>query len=615
MLPILLIHITIMIVTRNRPLYLNRTIHNACQSTIYNSNYNVEIIIIDDSDPHLLIPIPTSSCTNIVHHHILPTKTSTGQKRNIAASLANGKCIIHWDDDDIYDLHHRLKNQCNPILNHEANLTALEYNGWITPTDCYITDLSGLDKCEPHWGTLAWSKSLYPKYATFSDSYTNEDLSFVHQAMSINNTTLIIVSNQYFVATRHESNSWKFNTNNYIRLNKIPCQILIHDMVDYKVYSGLAKNIEIPETETPIDIEITTSSSLNEIEAKEITVRKNIDWGMHYRPTRTATTHCTMTTHNTHLNHNATIVWQRTNSDAEFLPMSNFLMFGKINEMVVLCGGYSARGLNDDCWSSIDQGISWQHQIAPWNRNIGMSAITSTTHGTVVTDGCKSSDIFYNRGKNLLYLSPKLWKKYSEPHRNSNLPKLLFPILIEHPTSKNILLQLGGHSCHDDTTFAPSSLIVSRSLIDLSFQDMWEVDVFQTNRIVAGTTFGNAVIAICINEVENKNVVFESTNGGKAWIQISSIDQGSSMSPTTNFGLISTSSFLFMIGGSNQGSASKVILQSVDGGKNWHALKQLAQWKGRWSFGILNNNEEIMVVGGFAGWKVKYNDVWRGSLE
>jgi len=44
-------------------------------------------------------------------------------------------------------------------------------------------------------------------------------------------------------------------------------------------------------------------------------------------------------------------------------------------------------------------------------------------------------------------------------------------------------------------------------------------------------------------------------------------------------------------------------------------LKQLASWKGRWSFGILNNNEEIMVVGGFAGWKVKYNDVWRGSLE
>ena len=81
-----------------------------------------------------------------------------------------------------------------------------------------------------------------------------------------------------------------------------------------------------------------------------------------------------------------------------------------------------------------------------------MSAITSTTHGTVVTDACKSTDIYYNRGKNLLYLSPKLWKKYSEPHRNSNLPKLLFPILIEHPTSKNILLQLGGHSCHDDTT-------------------------------------------------------------------------------------------------------------------------------------------------------------------
>ena len=519
----------------------------------------------------------------------------------------------------------RLLIQCQPILNHKTNISVLEISGWLTPNGCYTTNLTGEDKCHPHWGSLAFHRSLYPAHR-FTDSYNNEDLSFVHSVLSAQASSLLVIPNQYFVATRHATNSWKFRPEHYSQLIPVPCEAIVRDPLDVAIYQHKS-------SEENVVIAADQEVSAYMYSETEIQVRKNIDWGIDYRPQRNQG--CIWTRKDrTTINTTRSIQWKERIRTAPFTPRHNFLLFGTLKKVVVLCGGYSKNGIEKDCWLTRDKGASWEMYgtSAPWGKTIGMTSLTTQKHGVLVLGGCTST-IFYNRGLDLFFLSSLLWKDTdTEPpptidssRSNSSSSrfsstKRLFPIVVESPLKEdgqNMMVQLGGYSCD---SIKPSGIVSRISLVNLSIESVHKVDLFDQMQIniVAATTFASAIVAIGItsgstlSEEKLKNVVFNSFDGGRSWVVV--INESNDFNGVTHFGLFASSSLVYVVGGSQEGTAMKVIRTSADSGKTWKTDTHLSDFTGRWSFGLLSGKNEVMVVGGFAGWKLRYNDVWLGTL-
>ena len=642
--------VTIVIVSYNRPLFLERAIDNAiAAASAYSSPNQVEIIVIDDSD--VSVPLHHRYYSNLIHH-ILDARTPTGSKRNIAASMSRGQCIVHWDDDDVYDVLTRLNNQCDPIHLGKADITALEMSGWVTSSgDCFQTNLKNLDRCHPHWGTLSWRRSLFFGHdaAKFTDSYLNEDFAFLQQAMSRFNTTLIVLQDQPFVSARHKSNSWRFSVDQYSRLERVPCKSIL-SQIDQQVYGGRS----VAEQASAASATAASSSHLvDEYDSTEIEVRATIDWGLDFRPIRDQ--NCIWTTIGTKEKKEVkqrkhSFTWEKRASSTPFGARHGQLMFGHVEDGMVLCGGYSERGLEQDCWISEDQGVTWSfHSLAPWGQSLGMSAVTmklTRRHDdkvkeeevkeeeeekekykekeeevvVAVVGGC-SDETWY------AYVDNVSWRRSTTSTSNEALPRVVFPILIQ---IKDELLQFGGFSC-DDESLAPSDVLVTRSVTNddmLSVKESWTEKMFKS-RVLAGVAFQDAIIAVGIKSSSDEksrmpavHVVWKSSDGGKHWetLQENIIVNwsGGGDGLITNFALVAATNSLFILGGSNTGTASKAIHRSDDGGKTW-SFAGLAPWKGRWSFGHLVSSsvEEgtaVIVVGGFAGWKVRYSDVWSGKI-
>lgn len=73
---------------------------SAYRSFIAQTDVSLEWIIIDDSkEPSAFIA--SLKDPRIIYRH-LPSKTTIGEKRNIAIDLAGGEIIAHFDDDEIY---------------------------------------------------------------------------------------------------------------------------------------------------------------------------------------------------------------------------------------------------------------------------------------------------------------------------------------------------------------------------------------------------------------------------------------------------------------------------------------------------------------------------------
>ena len=611
-----------MIVSYNRPLFLQRVIENAIAAASAYSNSSselVEIIVIDDSD----VPFPLHHQYSNLIHHILDARTPTGSKRNIAASMSRGQCIVHWDDDDVYDVRTRLSNQCDPIHLGKADITALEMSAWITSEgECFQTNLKYLDRCHPHWGTLAWRRSLFFGHdsAKFTGSYLNEDFAFLQQAMSRFNTTLIVLQDQPFVSARHKSNSWRFSVDQYSRLERVSCRSILSE-IDQQVYGG--RNVAVQ------------ASDVNEYDSTEIEVRATIDWGLDFRPIRDQ--NCIWTTIGTKEKKDVeqrkhSFAWEKRASSTPFGARHGQLMFGLEGGMV-LCGGYSERGLEQDCWISEDQGVTWSfHSLTPWGQSLGMSAITmklTRRHDdkvkeeeevvVAVAGGC-SGETWY------AYLNNNVsWRRSITSSSNAALPRVVFPILIQ---IKDELLQFGGFSC-DDESLAPSDVLVTRSVTNddmLSLKESWTVKMFKS-RVLAGVAFQGSIIAVGIKSSSREksrmpavHVVWKSSDGGKHWETLSDdVNLSGGDGLMTNFALVAATNSLFILGGSNTGTASKAIQRSDDGGRTW-SFAGLAPWRGRWSFGHLvvsssvDERMALVVVGGFAGWKIRYSDVWSGKI-
>ncbi len=139
-----------------------------------------------------------------------------GEKRNRAALAAEGKILIHFDDDDWYGPS-RIREQVRPIIQDKADITAL--------TDPIMFELASgkFWRCSPELyrkmffdnisgGTLAFKSSVLKKGVRYPAISLREDIGFLEQALSKGARLFKMPSDGLQVYLRHGDNTWSFNT-------------------------------------------------------------------------------------------------------------------------------------------------------------------------------------------------------------------------------------------------------------------------------------------------------------------------------------------------------------------------------------------------------------------
>jgi O-antigen biosynthesis protein len=196
--------------TRDRPAYVRQSIQY-----FERQNYpERELIILDDGLQPLAGEVP-------IHPRIRYVRRAPGQsvgaKRNQGCELARGTIIAHWDDDDWYGPD-RLRAQVEPLLQNEAEITALR------ETTFFYVDRWEFWRCSPqehqrlfvgdvHGGTLVFFRHIWERLAHYPCVSLAEDAGFLRQALKGGARLLGLSSQNLFLYLRHATNTWSLHAN------------------------------------------------------------------------------------------------------------------------------------------------------------------------------------------------------------------------------------------------------------------------------------------------------------------------------------------------------------------------------------------------------------------
>jgi len=140
-----------------------------------------ELIIVDDGKDSIINLIPDD--VRIKYFYTAPLG-KIGVKRNYACERAEGKIIMHWDDDD-YFAKDWITKQVHFLLSSGADICGVEHVHFFSPvTDTFWVGTS-LNRNNPNsarkWlngATLAYWKSFWAEHP-FKDLQTGEDDEFI----------------------------------------------------------------------------------------------------------------------------------------------------------------------------------------------------------------------------------------------------------------------------------------------------------------------------------------------------------------------------------------------------------------------------------------------------
>ena len=224
------------------PTYNRREFFDQALRYYHRQDYpNKELIIIDDgteSVKDLVSPHPK------IRYVRYEKKYSIGTKRNIGCSLAKGKVIIFWDDDDWY-APNRITYQVAPILQDNTDISALgksiffawdSHQFWTCSTNLFQQMFAfGVTG-----GTLAFKKQIWLDGGRFPDSSLAEEATFLREVVSRGARLEKLVNEGVFFYVRHKSNSWQFDLGHYLgqrSWSKVPPPRFIpkHDLQYYGI--------------------------------------------------------------------------------------------------------------------------------------------------------------------------------------------------------------------------------------------------------------------------------------------------------------------------------------------------------------------------------------------
>jgi glycosyltransferase involved in cell wall biosynthesis len=181
--------------TYNREKYVPMSIRCFFQQTYENK----ELIIVDDSDEPLDIPIDDR-----IQYVRLDKRTPTGTKRNIGVRVARGDVIGSWDDDD-FSSSYRLEDQIRRLLKTGKAVTG--YNSTVNydeATGLFYKNIGG----PPYYasGTSQCYFKEWAKQHPFPDCSFGEDSVFSRTARLANELSIADVG-KTMVARKHANNT------------------------------------------------------------------------------------------------------------------------------------------------------------------------------------------------------------------------------------------------------------------------------------------------------------------------------------------------------------------------------------------------------------------------
>lgn len=199
--------------TTGRAKYLEQSLYYFSQQ----SYPNTELIIVYEFESDL--PLNIADYKN-VYTFLAPPASSIGHKRNIALAESCGEIIVHWDDDDWYGKD-RLLQQALPLLNNEADISALHntrffvlktQEAWSITTDLYEKMfLFGVPA-----GTIMYKTNMINSLR-YNNISLREDALFL-EALILNNQARLTKVDGYelFVYIRHDNNTWTFQSGEFV---------------------------------------------------------------------------------------------------------------------------------------------------------------------------------------------------------------------------------------------------------------------------------------------------------------------------------------------------------------------------------------------------------------
>lgn len=176
-----------------------------------------ELIILDDAGGEdLALRLPDD---DRVRYLRLPGRLSIGAKRNRGVAEARGEFVAHWDDDDWY-AEDRLSSQIRPVLDGEADVTALtagvffDLDHW-TFWRCSRALHRRMFVGDVHGGTLVYRRGTVGALR-YPDRSLAEDAVFLRRAIASGARLLRIENEDRFVYLRHGANSWAFACGSFL---------------------------------------------------------------------------------------------------------------------------------------------------------------------------------------------------------------------------------------------------------------------------------------------------------------------------------------------------------------------------------------------------------------
>ncbi|PWG80212.1 glycosyltransferase family 2 protein [Pararcticibacter amylolyticus] len=158
--------------TANRPLHVPFAVNY-----FLNQDFrDTELIIIDDGTESVAHLIPDHR--RIKYFYRGPQRSSIGQKRNYACSMAIGELIVHWDDDDYY-AQNWITKEIEAIETSGADICGLNDVLFFSPIRNKFWRVHNPSTTEP-WiagATMIYKRSFWIKYP-FKDLQIGEDYDF-----------------------------------------------------------------------------------------------------------------------------------------------------------------------------------------------------------------------------------------------------------------------------------------------------------------------------------------------------------------------------------------------------------------------------------------------------
>ena len=178
---------------------------------------NRELIIVDDGRDGVEDLVKE---TSVIRYVYLKKRTSIGEKRNIACSMARGQIIAHWDDDDWY-APSRIRAQATPLLRGTAELTGL-HNSHILclPQGEFWGPSDKLHRAmfvgNVHGGTLVYWKRIWEQGIRYPHINLAEDAMLIRNSLAKGNRLQAIDNAGVFVYVRHGRNAWAFEPGRFL---------------------------------------------------------------------------------------------------------------------------------------------------------------------------------------------------------------------------------------------------------------------------------------------------------------------------------------------------------------------------------------------------------------